>query len=217
VTDTNGIILARSERHDEFVGRQLPPDLLERSRDAKGVFRAKSVAGTDILRATVRSELSGWLVSATVPVAFLEEPRRRGQLFAATMLVTALALGVALAYIFGGFMARPITDATAAAAIVGSGKLVEPLQSPLAEANTLTAVLSDASLELKKRQEHAAFLMRELAHRSKNQLAVVRGMALQTARQSKSVDEFTAGFNQRLHARVHIGMLVARMGAEKML
>jgi two-component sensor histidine kinase len=198
VTDNSGLILARSERHDEFVGKSLPRDLLERSRDAKGVFRAKNVAGADILRATVRSEVAGWLVSATVPVGFLEEPRRRGQLFAAIMLGTALTLGLALAYIFGGFMARPITDATVAAAKVGTGKLVEPLQSPLAEANTLTAVLSDASLELKKRQEHAAFLMGELAHRAKNQLAVVRGMALQTARQSKNVDEFTEGFNQRL-------------------
>jgi two-component sensor histidine kinase len=210
VTDNKGIILARSERHDEFVGKPLPPDLLQRSRTAKGVFRATNVAGAEILRATVRSEVAGWLVSATVPVAFLEEPRRRGQFFAAAMLGIALALGFALAYIFGSFMARPITDATAAAANVGSGKLVEPLQSPLVEANTLTAVLSDASLELKKRQEHAAFLMRELAHRSKNQLAVVRGIAQQTARQSKSVDQFTADFNQRLQGLAESQDLMVR-------
>jgi two-component sensor histidine kinase len=210
VTDNNGIILARSERHDEFVGKPLPPELLQRSRAAKGVFRATSVAGADILRGTVRSDVAGWLVSATVPVSFLDEPRRRGELFAAIMLGTALTLGLALAYIFGGFMARPITDATAAAANVGAGKLVEPLQSPLAEANTLTAVLSDASLELKKRQEHAAFLMGELAHRAKNQLAVVRGMALQTARQSKSVDEFTDGFNQRLQGLAESQDLMVR-------
>jgi two-component sensor histidine kinase len=91
-----------------------------------------------------------------------------------------------------------------------AGKLVEPLQSPLAEANTLTAVLSDASLELKKRQEHAAFLMGELAHRAKNQLAVVRGMALQTARQSKNVSEFTEGFNQRLQALAESQDLMVR-------
>jgi two-component sensor histidine kinase len=107
-------------------------------------------------------------------------------------------------------MARPIADATAAAANVGSGKLVEALQSPLAEANTLTAVLSDASLELKKRQDHADFLVRELAHRAKNQLAVVRGMALQTARQSRSVDQFTADFNQRLHGLAESQDLVVR-------
>jgi two-component sensor histidine kinase len=198
VTDNKGIILARSERHGDFVGKPLPPELLQRSRAATGVFRATNVAGVEILRATVRSQIAGWLVSATVPVAYFEEPRQRGQLFAVILLAAALALGLALAYIFGGFMARPIADATASAAAVGGGNVVEPLQSPLAEANTLTAVLSEASSELKRRREHAAFLMRELAHRSKNQLAVVRGIALQTARQSKSIDQFTADFNQRL-------------------
>jgi len=196
--DRNNTIIARSERHDDFVGTPLPAELLERSRAAKGVFRATNVAGAQIVRATVRSEVAGWLVSATVPVAFLEEPRRRSHLFAAAMLGTALALGLALAYIFGGFMTRPIADATTAAAAVGVGKLVEPIHSPLVEANALTAVLSGASSELKRREEHAAFLMRELAHRSKNQLAVVRGMALQTARQSKNIDQFTTDFNQRL-------------------
>jgi two-component sensor histidine kinase len=200
VTDNKGSILARSERHEEFVGKPLPADLLERSRTAKGLFRATSVAGADILRATVRSEVAGWLVSATVPVTFLEEPRRRGGLLAATMIGTALALGFALAYIFGSFMARPIAAATAVAAAVGAGKQVEPLQSPLAEANTLTEVLSSASGELKRRQDYGAFLLRELAHRSKNQLAVVKGMALQTALQSTSIEQFSADFSQRIQA-----------------
>jgi hypothetical protein len=66
VTDNNGIILARSERHADFVGKPLPKELLEQSRQAKGVFRTTSVAGDQILRATVRSKVAGWLVSATV-------------------------------------------------------------------------------------------------------------------------------------------------------
>lgn len=198
VTDNKGIILARSERHDEFVGRPLPPELLQQSRAAKGVFRATSIAGAEILRASVRSGVTGWLVSATVPISFLEEPRRRGQLFALSLLGLALALGIALAFVFGGFMARPIADAAASASAVGVGKQVEPLQSPLIEANTLTHALSQASIELRRRQKHAAFLMRELAHRSKNQLAVVRGIALQTSRESESVTEFMVAFNQRL-------------------
>jgi two-component sensor histidine kinase len=40
--------------------------------------------------------------------------------------------------------------------------------------------------------------MRELAHRSKNQLAVISGMAQQTARQSDNVPEFVARFAQRI-------------------
>jgi two-component sensor histidine kinase len=210
VTDNKGIILARSERHDEFVGTPLPAQLLERSRGAAGVFRARNVAGMDILRATVRSEIAGWLVSATVPIAYLEKPRQRGKLFAALMVAVALCLGGALAYVFGSFMARPLAEATAAASAVGDGREVQPLQSPLAEANTLTAALSAASAELKRRQAHTEFLMRELAHRAKNQLAVVKGMALQTARQAESVDQFVGQFGQRIQGLAQSQDLMVR-------
>jgi hypothetical protein len=77
VTDNKGIILARSERHAEFVGKPLPKGLLESSRTAKGVFRPTSVAGAKILRATVRSRIAGWLISATVPVSYVEASRKR--------------------------------------------------------------------------------------------------------------------------------------------
>ena len=199
VTDNNGIILARSERHEEFVGKPLPSELLARSRSEKSVYRSKSVTGIDIVRATVRSTNAGWLVSATVPVAYVEMPRKRGNILAVGLLVLALGLGLALAYIFGGFMARPLAAATVAASELGAGKQIEPLHSPLAEANALTAALSNASIELRRREEHAEFLLRELAHRSKNQLAVVRGIASQTMHQSKSTDQFLKDFNRRLH------------------
>ena len=41
-----------------------------------------------------------------------------------------------------------------------------------------SANLSAAATELEPRREHAEFLMRELAHRGNNQLAVVKGMAV---------------------------------------
>jgi two-component sensor histidine kinase len=210
VTDNNGIILARSERHEEFVGKPLPPELLQQSRTAKGVFRATSVVGENILRATVRSQIGGWLVSATVPVSYVEAPRRRGELFATIMLATALALGGVLAYVFGAFMARPLDAAMSAADALGAGREVQPVLSPLMEANALVSRLSDASNELQRRREHAEFLMRELAHRAKNQLAVVRGMALQTANQSASVDQFVRHFSQRLQGLAESQELMVR-------
>jgi two-component sensor histidine kinase len=198
VTDNNGIILARSERHDEFVGKPLPAELLVQSRAAKGVFRGTSVAGQRILRATVRSQIAGWLVSATLPVDFADAPAKRSRDFAMAMIATALALGAGLAYVFGGFMARPLSAATAAAAAMGKGEEIVPLASPLVEANILTAALSAASAELRRRQEHTTFLMRELAHRAKNQLAVIKGIAHQTAKESGSVEQFVAQFTNRI-------------------
>jgi two-component sensor histidine kinase len=198
VTDNNGIILARSERHDEFVGKPLPPELLTQSRAAATVFRAVNVAGVEILRATVRSDLAGWLVSATVPVSHVEEPRRRSYLFAGILLGVTLVLGVALAYMFGRFMTRPLDEATQVAASVGRGEAVDIHPSALVEANVLMTTLSEASSELQRRQEHLTFLMRELAHRAKNQLAVVKGMAQQTARRSGSLSDFMERFNRRV-------------------
>ena len=122
ITDNKGIILARSERHAEFVGKPLPKDLLESSRAAKGVFRATSVAGQDILRATERSKIAGWLVSATVAVSYVEASRRRGQWFAMAMIGTALALGLGLAYIFGGFMARSTRGRHCRSSGIGTGQ-----------------------------------------------------------------------------------------------
>jgi two-component sensor histidine kinase len=210
ITDNKGIILARSERHADFVGKPLPPELLKQSRAAKGVFQTTSVAGQGILRATVRSRTAGWLVSATVQVASLEASRRRGHLFAGAMIGTSLVLGAALAYIFATFMSRPLERATASAIAIGLGKHIEPIKSPLAEANTVIEALSAASSELKRRQEHAAFLMGELAHRAKNQLAVVKGMALQTARQSTTVDELVEQLSQRIQGLAESQDLMVR-------
>jgi two-component sensor histidine kinase len=198
ITDRNGIILARSERHSEFVGKPLPKELLDASRAATRVFRATSVAGVNILRATVRSQIAGWLVSATVPLSFADAARGQARTFGGTMVVTALLLGGALAYLFGAFMARPLDAVALAAVEIGQGRPVEPLRSPLQEANAVTKAMSVAATELHLRQEHTAFLMRELAHRAKNQLAVVKGMAQQTARHSPSVAQFIAEFSQRI-------------------
>src|SRR4030095_4503086 len=72
VADNNGIILARSERHEDFVGTPLPSELLQQSRAHTGVFRATNVEGDAIIRATARSQRAGWLVSATIPLSHLE-------------------------------------------------------------------------------------------------------------------------------------------------
>ena len=61
----------------------------------------------------------------------------------------------------------------------------------------------------KKSQEHQAFLLRELAHRLKNQLAVIQAMAGQTARSAGSVKEFSASFSQRVQGlAVGIDLLI---------
>ena len=47
-------------------------------------------------------------------------------------------------------------------------------------------------------REHRQLLMRELAHRTKNQLAIVQSIANQTGRNSRSIDGFITAFNGRI-------------------
>ena len=50
----------------------------------------------------------------------------------------------------------------------------------------------------KDAEQHQQFLMRELAHRSKNLLAVIQSLAGQTARNTTTVPDFSARFAERL-------------------
>jgi PAS domain S-box-containing protein len=153
ITDRKGIIVARSERHDEFVGKQLPESLFASSLAEKGVFRAVSVAGQPIARATLRSEKSGWLVSATVPASYVDAPRLLGWTLFSFLFAAALAVGGSLAYVFARFIAKPLDDATRVAKELGEGHHVQGSVTPLIEANTLTKALSTASRALSDRSK----------------------------------------------------------------
>ncbi len=65
--------------------------------------------------------------------------------------------------------------------------------------------------ERKARERHIEFLMRELAHRSKNLLAVVQAIASQTVRYSCSLEGFQERFTERIAAMSRTqDLLVAR-------
>lgn len=74
---------------------------------------------------------------------------------------------------------------------------------PLREADGLIKGVSGVAVditELKKREDHIHLLMREIAHRSKNALAVVQAMARQTAATTTSTEAFMTAFSARLNA-----------------
>lgn len=197
ITDRKGIVLARSREHEAFVGRPVNSETLALKRSTKGVFRAPTLNG-EVLGASVRSGISGWLISATLPVSVAEASRRRGRYFSFALIGTGLGLGLALALLFGWYITKPLSGTTAAAEELGRGNLVEFRPSLLSEANAIANALSEASTELRRRQDHSEFLLRELAHRSKNQLAVVTGMATQTAKHAHSIEDFIDQFSRRV-------------------
>jgi PAS domain S-box-containing protein len=74
---------------------------------------------------------------------------------------------------------------------------------PLRDTDGTVVGLSCAAVDVTERKEgeaHLRLLMRELTHRSKNLLAVIQGLARQTARHVSSVDGFLDQFGARLQA-----------------
>ena len=61
----------------------------------------------------------------------------------------------------------------------------------------LISIVADIS-ERKASEDHIRLLMREVSHRSKNLLSVVRAIADQTGRTAATMEEFQAGFSGRL-------------------
>jgi two-component sensor histidine kinase len=64
---------------------------------------------------------------------------------------------------------------------------------------TIGTVLSFVDItDRKVKEEHLRIVLRELAHRSKNLLAVIQGIARQTAESASSTQQFVSGFNGRI-------------------
>jgi two-component sensor histidine kinase len=61
----------------------------------------------------------------------------------------------------------------------------------------MISIVADVT-ERKAAEDHAAFLMREITHRSKNLLTVIQSIARRTAGSTQSVAEFLQRFEQRL-------------------
>ena len=76
---------------------------------------------------------------------------------------------------------------------------VEPLRNEAGDIVGLTCASIDVT-ERKAGEAHLRLLLRELTHRSKNLLAIIQGMARQTAKHAGSIDGFLVQFSARLHA-----------------
>jgi len=110
IFDQNGMFLARSERHADFVGQRGPANFFDQMRGNGGNFRATNVAGDEVSVAYARSNLSGWAVLTSVPDRASRASLHRAlwTLGAVASLLTLLA--VLLAYAIGNRMAGAVQN-----------------------------------------------------------------------------------------------------------
>ena len=83
---------------------------------------------------------------------------------------------------------------------VGRGEVVAPIDSHIREVDMVARALSTASFDRSQAEDRIHLVLRELAHRTKNLLAVIQAMIHQAARGSGVSAEFQRGMNERIAA-----------------
>ena len=200
VSDSRNVIISRSRDATGFAGRRLVDEIVASSLGRDGVHRTVNVEGTEVLRAYHRSPFSGWMVAAYIPISVLEAPLRRTWWIFLAASLGLILLTVLLASLVARRVANPVDALRASARALGRGEVVEEHVSPLREANEVSRELGQASAALRRHEQRLQFLMRELAHRTKNTLTLAIAIARQSMNRASDYREFQESFARRLIA-----------------
>lgn len=147
---------------------------------------------------TKLSGASGWRVAIWAETEVVLRPMYRTFRLLLLGGLALVALGAFAAWILGRQLTKSVRQLADDAQRLGSGRDVPARTFPVLELSGVSAALSEAATSRKAADSEIRFLMREVAHRSKNQLAVVSSLAKQSAPSAKTVGQFSEAFQQRL-------------------
>ncbi|PYE34935.1 two-component sensor histidine kinase [Rhizobium sp. PP-WC-1G-195] len=136
--------------------------------------------GTRYRTVTEFSVLSGWKIVAWAKASDVEAAARRSYAWLAggALVFAAIALGISLA--IARMMSRGVRLLADDARRLGQGKPVVLRPHMVEEVAIVSTALSEAAEERVRAEAEIRFLMREVAHRSKNQLSVIQSMLSQS-------------------------------------
>src|SRR4051812_28890687 len=155
--------------------------------------------GNDNYRAAIRqSSLTGWTLIAWAPASVTNQPLMDAVWSLAVGGLLLAAVVVLVVYWVTLQIGRSVRGLENDAKRLGSGQPVTARDYPISEIATVSSALEEASRRRQQAETEVRFLMRELAHRSKNQMTVIAAMAKQTARGADSVPEFVQNFERRI-------------------
>ncbi|MBU4434972.1 MAG: histidine kinase [Alphaproteobacteria bacterium] len=205
-------VIARSVRHEKWVGHAASADMTENLRRSnEGVNRSTSLDGVPTVVAYTRSPQTGWTLVVAIPRADLSRAVTRSAMAATGIFGLLSILGFGLALFFSRGINREVGRLAAAARAIGQGQpVVTPTREGLEEIAAIHVALSAASRELQTREERQTLMINELNHRVKNTLATVQALARQTF--GKADARSVAVFTDRLIALSDAHDLLTRGG-----
>lgn len=194
--DADNMIIAATADAGLKIGENLP---LRQDRTSNGnEWVNESFDGKQVVTAEWRSGLTGWRVIAWASASQVQKPLQDSLLqLAAWGIIIALAAS-AVAFLIAQRIRQSVKGLRLDAARMGRGEAVYPRTYPVAEIAEVSKALADASEQRQIAERDNRFLMRELAHRSKNQMAVIAAMAKQTARGATDLPTYVQALERRI-------------------
>lgn len=196
VTDREGVVISSSYISTDigkpfFLAEQLEPTV-------STIRRQVSVDGTTYEKIQSVSQMSGWHTIVWAPTAVVHAPMTYSLRMLALGGVAIIMTGIVLGWLLGRQIASPIRRLARDARRLGAGEPVEAVSYPVMEISTVSQALAQASRDRIAAENEIRFLMREVAHRSKNQLTVVSSIAKQTGRHARTMAAFNDAFHKRI-------------------
>ena len=213
LVDRQNSVIVASDRESAEVGQPffIPPTM---APNGTREWTYASGAGDQQL-ATISwtSPLTGWSVVAWAPRSLIDRPLADAvwSLIYGGILLAALV--AATIYWVTNQIAGSVQGLAADAKKLGSGEAIPVRDYPISEIATVSGAIGEASRQRLAAEAEVRFLLRELAHRSKNQMTVIAAMAKQTAKNADSVPEFVQSFEKRIFGLARSTDLLLANGA----
>lgn len=197
VLDSKGFIVAGDDypgisRENPF-DAGLPPRLIGRSGVVYDVLGASdNMVGY--------AALQGWTWTAIVwgPVAAAQASILTTWKLLLLGGLSLLAIALAIAIFLARQLRLSVRGLADLAERVGRGEVVAPPDTHIREVDMVGQALSVASFDRSQAEDQIHLMLREMAHRTKNLLAVLQAMIHQTSRGSSTVEDFQTAISQRI-------------------
>ncbi|ASY58912.1 sensor histidine kinase [Sinorhizobium sp. CCBAU 05631] len=154
--------------------------------------------GVDYRVVSEFSVITGWRIVAWAPREVVDAPILWSFLWLSLGGIIFASIAVAGSLTIARLLTQGVKLLALDARRLGAGEVIEPRRYVITEVEAVSTALARAAAARTKAEAEIRLLMREVAHRSKNQLTVIQSMLAQSAASSEDTAEFVDAFRKRL-------------------